>query len=56
MLLNYHIGCFFLGLLCVGVWVRIGYGGIRAACSRSAPKLQHTANQERNSQCGSSTT
>jgi len=24
MLLNYHIGCFILGLLCVGVWVRFG--------------------------------
>jgi len=30
-LLNYHIGCFFLGLLCVGIWVRIGWGGIRFA-------------------------
>ena len=29
MLLNYHIGCFFLGLLCVGVCVRFGWGGIR---------------------------
>jgi len=30
MLLNYHIGCIVLGLLCVGVRVRFGYGGIRA--------------------------
>jgi hypothetical protein len=27
MLLNCHIGCFVLGLLCVGVWVRFGWGG-----------------------------
>ena len=31
MLLNYHIGRFILALLCVGVSVRFGYGGIRAA-------------------------
>ena len=31
MLLNYHIGCVVLGLLCVGVGVRFGWGGIRAA-------------------------
>jgi len=31
MLLNCHIGCIVLGLLCVGVRVRLGYGGIRAA-------------------------
>jgi len=28
-LLNYHIGCFVLGLLCVEVCVRMGWGGIR---------------------------
>ena len=28
-MLKYHIGCFVLGSLCVGVWVRIGWGGIR---------------------------
>jgi len=28
-----HIGCFVLGLLCVGVRVRFGWGGIRAAGS-----------------------
>ena len=33
MLLNYHIGCIVLGLLCVGVRVRFGWGGIRAAGS-----------------------
>ena len=31
MLLNYHIGCIVLGLLCVGVRVRFGWGGIRTA-------------------------
>ena len=31
MLLNYHIGCIVFGLLCVGVRVRFGWGGIRAA-------------------------
>ena len=33
MLLNYHIGCIVLGLLCVAVRVRFGCGGIRAAGS-----------------------
>jgi len=33
MLLNYHIGCIVLGLLCFGVRVRFGWGGIRVACS-----------------------
>ena len=31
VLLNCHIGCYVLGLLCVGVRVRVGWGGIRAA-------------------------
>jgi len=31
MSLNYHIGCFVLGLLCVGVRVQFVWGGIRAA-------------------------
>jgi len=31
ILLNYHIGCIVLGLLCVGVRVRFGWGGIQAA-------------------------
>jgi len=65
MLLNYHIGRFVLDLLCVGVRVQFGWGGIRGAGfsrqpgyhpSRIAPLLQHTANQERNGQCGSSIT
>jgi len=35
-LLNYHIGCFVLGLLCVGFRVRFGWGGIRVAGSSCA--------------------
>jgi len=31
MLLNYHTGRFVLGLLCVGVWVWFGWGGIPVA-------------------------
>ena len=31
MSMNYHIGCIVLGLLCVGVSVWFGWGGIRAA-------------------------
>jgi len=34
MLLNYHIGCVVLGLLCDEVRVSFGWGGIRAAGSR----------------------
>jgi len=30
MLLNYHIGCFVLGSLCVGDMVRLGWSGVRA--------------------------
>jgi len=30
MLLNYHIGCIVLGLLCAGVRVRFSWGGIQA--------------------------
>jgi len=33
MLLNYHIGCIVLGLLCVGFRVRFSWGGIRAVGS-----------------------
>ena len=33
MLLYYHIGCIVLGLLCVGVRVRFGWGGIRQPAS-----------------------
>jgi len=31
MLLNYHIGCFVLGSLCVGDLVRLGLSGVRVA-------------------------
>ena len=34
MLLNYHIGCIVLGLLCVEVRVRFGWVGIRDADSQ----------------------
>ena len=42
MLLNYHIGCFVLVLLCVGDLVRLGLSSIRVAVviqqhSRKAP-------------------
>jgi hypothetical protein len=30
MLLNYHIGRFVLGLLCVGGWVRFGCSSVQA--------------------------
>ena len=54
MLLNYHIGRFVLGLLCVGDLVRLGLSGVRVAgcCS-----LQHghTTNREQNDRCGNST-
>ena len=33
MLLNYHIGCIVLGLLCIGVRLRFGWGVIRATGS-----------------------
>ena len=70
ILLNYHICRFVLGLLCVGVWVKFGWGGVRFAGCRTTeasagnpdsslgephPNPQQTANQERNGQCGSST-
>jgi hypothetical protein len=61
----YHIGRFVLGLLCVGVEVRLGWSSVWAAGSNkclslqpghysslAAPNLQPTANQERNDQCG----
>ena len=44
MLLNCHIGRFFLGSLCVGDLVRFS--------NLTAPNLQHTAKQEQNDQCG----
>ena len=60
---DYHIGRFVLGLLYVGSYVRLGWSSVRAAglsfslrpghySSLTAPNLQHTANQERNDQCG----
>jgi hypothetical protein len=64
MLLNYHIGRFVLGSLCVEDLVRFGLSSIRIASfslqhghysNLAAPDLQHTANQERNDQCGNST-
>jgi len=54
----YHIGRFVLGLLYVGGEVQLGWSGVRVVgsslhhSSLTAPHLQHTANQERNDQCG----
>jgi hypothetical protein len=31
LLLDYHIGCIVLGLLCVGGWVWFGLGSVRVA-------------------------
>ena len=45
MFLNYQIGCFVLGLLCVGVWVRFGWGGIRVA---GYSNTQQTKNETAN--------
>jgi len=58
MLLNYHIGHFVLGSLCVGDLVRLGLSSIRVAgyySNLTAPNLQHTVNQEQNDRCGNST-
>jgi len=44
---DYHIGRFVLVSLCVGGLVQLGL--------RTAPNLQHTANQEKNDQYGNST-
>jgi len=66
VLLNYYIGRFVLGSLCVGDLVRVDLCGVRVAgCSFSlqhghhtnpaAPNLQHTAKQEQNDQCDNST-
>ena len=60
MPLNYHIGRFVLGLLCVGGWVWFSWSSIRAGqpgyySNPTAPNLQHTAKQEQNDQCGNST-
>ena len=50
----YHISRFVLSLLYVGGVVQLGWSGVRVAglTSLTAPKLQHTANQERHDQCG----
>ena len=63
MLLNYHIGRFVLGSLCVGNLVRLVLSSIRVAglqhgyySNPTAPNFQRTANQEQNDQCGNSTT
>ena len=37
MLLNYHIGRFVLGSLCVGDLVRLGWSGVRVAGFRLKP-------------------
>jgi len=51
---NYHIGRIVLGSMCVGVSVWLGWRGIRLS-NPTAPKLQHTSNQEQYDQCGNST-
>jgi len=62
VLFNYHIGRFVLGSLCVGDLVRMGLNGVRVFSlhhghhsNPSAPKFQHTSNQEQYDQCGNST-
>ena len=63
MLLNYPMGCFVLGSLCVGDLVRLGLSGVRVAdfslqhghhSKPAAPNLQQISNQEHD-QCGNST-
>jgi len=62
--LNYHIGSFVLGSLCVGDLVRLGLSGVRVAgfslqhghhSNPAAPNLQHTTNREQNYRYGNST-
>jgi len=56
VLLNYPIGRFVLGSLCVGDLVRLGLSSIRVAGSNpAAPNLQHTTNREQNDRWGNST-
>jgi len=64
MLLNYYIGRIFLGSMCVGVSVWLGWSGIRVAGWRpqhgyhsnpTTPNLQHTSNQEKYDQFINST-
>jgi len=50
LLLNYHIGRFVLGSLCVGDLVQHGHHS-----NTTAPNLQHTSNREQNHRCGNST-
>jgi len=60
---GYHIGRIVLGLLCIGGKVQLGFSSVRVTgsslslqpghySSLPAPNLQHTANQERDDQCG----
>jgi len=65
VLLNYHIGRFVFGSLCVGDLVRLGLSSVRVAgfslqhghySEPATPNLQHTSNQEQYDQCGNSTT
>ena len=44
MLLNYHIGCFILGSLCVGDLVRLGLSSVRVACGNSTAQSQAPVN------------
>jgi hypothetical protein len=61
ILLNYQIGRFVLGSMCVGVSVWLGLSGVRVAgfslqhghhSNPAAQNLQHTSNQD---QCDNST-
>ena len=67
MFLNYHIGRFVLGSLCVGDLVGMGLSSARTEqlcfslqhghySNPSAPNLQHTTDREQNDRCGNSTT
>jgi len=51
VLLNYHIGCFVLGSLCVGDLVRLSLSGVRVA----GFSFTLTTNREQNDRCGNST-
>jgi len=57
MLLNYHIGRFVLGSLCVGELMRLGLSSLQHGhhSNPAAPNLQHTTNREQNDRCGNST-
>jgi len=68
VLLNYHVGRFVLGSLCVGDLVRMGLSGVRVAgfmqakaqlqhryhSNPTTSNLQHKSNQEQYYQCGNS--